>query len=159
MRPPVATRDAIAGIRHAIVDVDPGPGVGGDGHEGQVGPGRAHHHDGSARGIDPDRGLLAIGDLVEPGREIQFARRDPNTARADLERMVEGLKARLDVPARGALYFSCLGRGRHQFGDDSAEMRLLQSLLGDVPLAGFYANGEISHNRLYGYTGVLTLFS
>ncbi|MCP5299963.1 MAG: FIST C-terminal domain-containing protein [Chromatiaceae bacterium] len=110
-------------------------------------------------GIDPDRGLLAIGDLVEPGREIQFARRDPNTARADLERMVEGLKARLDVPARGALYFSCLGRGRHQFGDDSAEMRLLQSLLGDVPLAGFYANGEISHNRLYGYTGVLTLFS
>ena len=31
--------------------------------------------------------------------------------------------------------------------------------LGDVPLAGFYANGEISHNRLYGYTGVLTLFS
>jgi small ligand-binding sensory domain FIST len=26
-----------------------------------------------------------------------------------------------------------------------------------VPLAGFFANGEISHNRLYGYTGVLTL--
>jgi small ligand-binding sensory domain FIST len=23
---------------------------------------------------------------------------------------------------------------------------------------GFFCNGEISHNRLYGYTGVLTLF-
>jgi small ligand-binding sensory domain FIST len=38
-------------------------------------------------------------------------------------------------------------------------MKLVQELLGEVPLAGFYANGEISHNRLYAYTGVLTLFS
>ncbi|MCB1803229.1 MAG: FIST C-terminal domain-containing protein [Gammaproteobacteria bacterium] len=110
-------------------------------------------------GLDPERGLVAIGDLVEPGMEIQFARRDPDTARADLERMITHLKNRLAGPARGGLYFSCLGRGRHQFGDDSAEMKLVRELLGDVPLAGFYANGEISHNRLYGYTGVLTLFS
>jgi len=27
-----------------------------------------------------------------------------------------------------------------------------------VPLAGFFGNGEISRNLLYGYTGVLTLF-
>lgn len=110
-------------------------------------------------GVDPDHGLLAIGDLVEPGMSIQFARRDADTARADLARMVEGLKARMPGPPRGALYHSCLGRGRHLFGDDSAELRLVRELLGEVPLAGFYANGEISHNRLYGYTGVLTLFS
>lgn len=110
-------------------------------------------------GIDPDAGLLAIGDQVEAGMQIQFARRDAETARDDLARMVGGLKQRLAGPARGGLYFSCLGRGRHQFGDDSAEMKLVGELLGDVPLAGFYANGEISHNRLYGYTGVLTLFS
>lgn len=110
-------------------------------------------------GIDPERGLLAIGDLVEAGREIQFARRDANTARDDLVRMVRQVRDRLAGPPRGALYHSCLGRGRHQFGDDSAELRLIQKELGDVPLAGFYANGEISHNRLYGYTGVLTLFA
>ena len=34
----------------------------------------------------------------------------------------------------------------------------LMAALGDVPIAGFFCNGEISHNRLYGYTGVLTLF-
>ena len=73
--------------------------------------------------------------------------------------MVENLKGRLPGEARGALYHSCLGRGRNLFGTDSEEMQLVQQLLGDVPLAGFYANGEISHNRLYGYTGVLTLFS
>jgi small ligand-binding sensory domain FIST len=110
-------------------------------------------------GIDPDNGLLAIGDVIEPGMEIQFAKRDAETARQDLARMIDHLKQRLPGPARGGVYVSCLGRGRNQFGDDSAEMRLVSDLLGDVPLVGFYANGEISHNRLYGYTGVLTLFS
>lgn len=110
-------------------------------------------------GMDPERGLLAIGDLLEPGMEIQFARRDAESARDDLRRMIEDLKKRLPGEARGALYHSCLGRGRNLFGSESEEMRLVGELLGDVPLAGFYANGEISHNRLYGYTGVLTLFS
>jgi small ligand-binding sensory domain FIST len=110
-------------------------------------------------GIDPDQGLLAIGDLVQPGMELQFARRDAETAREDLVHMIEGLLSRLPGPARGALYHSCLGRGRNLFGEDAAEMQLVKRLLGDVPLAGFYANGEISHHRLYGYTGVLTLFS
>jgi small ligand-binding sensory domain FIST len=91
--------------------------------------------------------------------QIQFARRDAETARQDLTNMVEGLKKRSPGAPRGALYHSCLGRGRNLFGDHSAEMKLIQKLLGEVPLAGFYANGEISHNRLYGYTGVLTLFS
>jgi hypothetical protein len=27
-----------------------------------------------------------------------------------------------------------------------------------VPLVGFAGNGEISHNRVYSYTGVLSLF-
>jgi small ligand-binding sensory domain FIST len=110
-------------------------------------------------GIDPDQGLIAIGDLVEPGMPIQFARRDAETARDDLVAMIEALKRRLPGPPRGALYHTCLGRGRHLFGEGSAELALVRETLGDVPLAGFYANGEISHNRLYGYTGVLTIFS
>ena len=64
-----------------------------------------------------------------------------------------------EVPApRGALYYSCLGRGEHMFGRRGAEMEIIREALGDVPLAGFFCNGEISHDRLYGYTGVLTLF-
>jgi len=110
-------------------------------------------------GIDPNRGLVAIGDLVEPGMDIQFARRDANTAREDLQHMVSLLLERLPGPPRGGLYHTCLGRGRHLFGEESAELKLIGDILGDVPLAGFYANGEISHNRLYGYTGVLTLFT
>ena len=53
---------------------------------------------------------------------------------------------------------SCLARGPALFGDDSQELKTIRDALGDFPLVGFFANGEISHNRLYGYTGVLTLF-
>jgi small ligand-binding sensory domain FIST len=109
-------------------------------------------------GIDPDQGMVAIGDLVSEGGYLQFAKRDAQTARADLERMLEDVKRRLGGPAKGALYHTCLGRGRHLFGEHSAELGLIREHLGEVPLVGFYANGEISHRRLYGYTGVLTVF-
>ena len=44
------------------------------------------------------------------------------------------------------------------FGTRGAELQLIEQALGEVPLVGFFCNGEISHDRLYGYTGVLTLF-
>jgi small ligand-binding sensory domain FIST len=109
-------------------------------------------------GIDQQQGLLAIGDRVAPGTAIQFARRDAETARDDLRRMIRALKHRLPGEPRGALYHTCLGRGRYLFGENSAELSVVRDELGDVPLVGFYANGEISHRRLYGYTGVLTVF-
>jgi small ligand-binding sensory domain FIST len=90
---------------------------------------------------------------------LLFVRRDGQAAREDLERMVEGLRRQFPGGFRGGLYVSCLGRGRHQFGDEGAELALVQDVLGDVPLVGFFANGEIFANRLYGYTGVLTLFT
>lgn len=110
-------------------------------------------------GVDPNEGLIAIGDAVENGMAIQFARRDAQTAQDDLIRMVDEVKQRIEGTPKGALYHTCLGRGRHLFGEDSAELKLIQTHLGDVPLVGFYANGEICHDRLYGYTGVLTVFS
>jgi small ligand-binding sensory domain FIST len=62
------------------------------------------------------------------------------------------------VKPRGGLYYSCLGRGDSLFGDDSAEVGMIRTALGEFPLIGFFANGEIFNQRLYGYTGVLTLF-
>jgi len=110
-------------------------------------------------GVDMAQSLLAIGDLVEQGQQLMFCRRDADTAREDLMRMLAHLKARLTGPPRGGLYVSCLGRGANLFGEDSEELKLIRDQLGDFPLVGFYANGEISRDRLYGYTGVLTLFT
>jgi small ligand-binding sensory domain FIST len=82
---------------------------------------------------------------------------------ADLAR--GGRPGAADVPparARtiiGALYVSCSGRGGPHFGGPSAEMKIVQHALGDVPLVGFFAGGEIARHHLYGYTGVLTVFT
>ena len=58
----------------------------------------------------------------------------------------------------GALYVSCSGRGGPHFGGPGAELQIVRHALGDVPLVGFFAGGEIAHQHLYGYTGVLTVF-
>ena len=110
-------------------------------------------------GIDPDAGALAIGELIAPGDRVMFCRRDHDSAVEDMRRMLSGLKRRVGKGrVRGGLYFTCCGRGPNQFGPGGAELRILAEELGEFPLVGFFANGEISNNRLYGYTGVLTLF-
>jgi small ligand-binding sensory domain FIST len=108
-------------------------------------------------GIDPRNQLIAIGDVVEPGMELVFCKRDRAAAQADLGRIVHELKEQTARP-QGALYFSCLARGEHMFGARGAELEVIRRALGEVPLVGFFCNGEISRDRLYGYTGVLTLF-
>ncbi|NQU61154.1 MAG: FIST C-terminal domain-containing protein [Rhodospirillales bacterium] len=109
-------------------------------------------------GIDPARGWLAVSEEVEAGDRVMFVRRDPKSAEEDMKSMIEGLKRRLPGPPRGGVYFSCVARGPNMFGEEGREMSLIQDHLGDFPLVGFFGNGEISNNRLYGYTGVLALF-
>lgn len=110
-------------------------------------------------GLDLQSRRIAIGDRVRTGQEILFCSRDGNSARDDLRRMVRDVRRHLPASAKGGVYYSCLGRGRYMFGNDSQELRLIRSELGDIPIVGFFANGEISYNRLYSYTGVLALFS
>ncbi len=109
-------------------------------------------------GIDENARIFAIADELETGNELLFCRRDGSSAQEDMQRMLLAMKSRLKKPPRGGIYVSCLGRGREQFGDNSEEVRLIHSVLGDFPLVGFFASGEIHKHRLYGFTGVLTLF-
>lgn len=112
----------------------------------------------SLLGIDPERGMLAIGEEVQPGARLLFVRRDRDSAEEDLKLMAEGLKDRLDGRPRGGLYFSCVARGASLFGGEGSELDIIRGVLGPVPLVGLYGSGEISNARLYGYTGVLALF-
>lgn len=110
-------------------------------------------------GIDPLRGFVMVGDDLRPGDRLCFVKRDPEGAKADLKRLTTDLKKRADGrPILGALYHSCTGRGRHLFGTEDAELVLIQEELGPMPLSGFYTNGEIFRDRLYGFSAVLTLF-
>jgi len=108
-------------------------------------------------GVYPEQGWISIGERIGVGDRVMFVRRDGASAMADLKRMVADTKRRAGAPPRAALYYSCVARGPNLFGDGSVELRTISDALGDVPLIGFFANGEISNDRLYGYTGVLTL--
>jgi small ligand-binding sensory domain FIST len=110
-------------------------------------------------GIDKNQKWVAIGETVTPGMSILFARRDADQAHQKLVNMLARLKARLKgSQPKGGLYHSCMGRGENLFGKNSQELKTIQQVLGDFPLVGFFANGEIYHQRLYGYSGILTLF-
>ena len=109
--------------------------------------------------IDPRQGWIVLGAEIAPGDQILFCRRDPDSARADLTRMLRQLKGRLPGPPKAGVYVSCIARGAALFGETGVESALIRETLGDFPLVGFFANGEISRDRLYGHTGVLTLFT
>jgi small ligand-binding sensory domain FIST len=110
-------------------------------------------------GIDPRQGWIALGAEVAPGDPILFCRRDPDSARADLDRMLRQLAGRLQGPPKAGIYVSCIARGAALFGEPGVETGMIRDRFGDIPLIGFFANGEISRDRLYGHTGVLTLFT
>jgi small ligand-binding sensory domain FIST len=140
-------------------------------------------------GLDPARRAVAIADRAEVGQQLAFSRRDAEAARRDLVRICAEIRDELSpeelpfatavgAPAQmartrsaaaaragqseaiaGAIYVSCAGRGGPHFGAPSAELAIIHRALGDVPLVGFFAAGEIGHRHLYGYTGVLTVFA
>jgi len=110
-------------------------------------------------GLDPEHKAVAIAEVVSEGDPILFCRRDRDSAVEDMRRMTEDLKRRVgEKPIRGGLYISCAARGPNQFAAPDRETDIIRETLGDFPMAGFFANGEISRDRIYAYTGVLTLF-
>lgn len=115
-------------------------------------------------GIDPDEGVMAVAQKMEAGDRIMFVHRDDDTVRADLSQTLVALRERVihergNFNPLGALYFSCIARAPLTFTSDGRdELALVRDIIGDVPLTGFYANGEIAGGRHYRYTGVLILF-
>jgi small ligand-binding sensory domain FIST len=109
-------------------------------------------------GVDAGSGVIAVGADLNAGDALMFVRRDPASAQKDLVRALEALKKR--IGARRILaghYVSCVARPA-MFGLVGGEAELIRDTMGDFPLTGFFANGEICGSRLYGYTGVLTVF-
>jgi len=134
-------------------------------------------------GLDPARKGIAIADHVEAGQKLAFCQMSLQAAKSDLRRICAEIREELEPetlsletanalaageagaaphPARriaGAVYVSCSGRGGPHFGGPSAELQWVRHALGDVPLVGFFAAGEIAYQQVYGYTGVLTVFT
>ncbi len=109
-------------------------------------------------GIEPNAGLVVIADEVPVGEQVMFVRRDEQSATDDMQRMVKDLRERISKEPRAGLYYSCVARGSSLFAGDCHEMTVIAEAFGDIPIVGFFGNGEIADDRIYAYTGVLTLF-
>ena len=112
-------------------------------------------------GVDPKVGAIAIGDRVRLGQRIQFHLRDARTSAEDLEMLLERYQRSAEdrgTSSAGALIFSCLGRGEGLYGEPNFDSRLFGRYLNNIPLSGFFCNGEIGpvggNTFLHGYTSV-----
>ncbi len=177
-------QQALDAVRATLAGLQQPDGHAGDGHAvsrtGNFGDDVLVRH---IIGLDPARQGVALADLAEPGMALAFCQRNVQAARADLTRICAEIREELEPeemaldtahalgaseleaaphPARriaGAVYVSCSGRGGPHFGGPSGELQIVRRALGDVPLVGFFAGGEIARHHLYGYTGVLTVFT
>jgi len=115
-------------------------------------------------GIEPQKGILAVGGEVWQGQKIVFTLRDGQRARDDLTQMLERQSAQLGGRKPGlGLYFDCCARGPALYGLPGIDTAYIRNVLGDFPLIGFFGNFELGpsggRNHLLAYTGVLVLIS
>jgi small ligand-binding sensory domain FIST len=115
-------------------------------------------------GSDPQSGALAVGDLMRTGQTVQFQIRDGQAADEDLRHLLDEQKQQMaGIVPRGAVLFSCLGRGAGMYGVPNHDIGLVRQYFGRVPTAGFFCNGEIGpvgeHTFVHGFTSVIGLFS
>ena len=157
-------REALGVVRATLVGLS-GAGSDSVGRTGNFGSDVVVRH---IIGLDPARRGVAIAELAEAGMRLAFCKRNAQAARADLVRVCAEIREELEPeeltmemaaalaapeaesaphPARriaGAVYVSCAGRGGPHFGAPSAELQIVRRALGDVPLVGFFAGGEIA---------------
>ena len=109
---------------------------------------------------------------VPPGREgdgpaevLLAAPRaeDELEAAADAELSQLLAAARDEIAARpaGGLLFTCNGRGTRMFSQPHHDAQAVAKSLGDIPLAGFFAQGELgpvgNSNFIHGFTASIGL--
>jgi small ligand-binding sensory domain FIST len=113
-------------------------------------------------GLDRDSGALAITDRVRVGQTVQFHVRDADTADEDLHELLRLYTCAHEKRPAGALLFTCNGRGSRMFQQADHDARAIRAEVGDVPLAGFFAGGELGpvggQNFIHGFTASVVLF-
>ena len=110
-------------------------------------------------GFDQKAGAIAVADHVRIGQTVQFHVRDADTADEDLQLLLDAQQ--MDDPPTAALLFTCNGRGSRLFGEPHHDVTALRERLGNVPIAGFFAAGEIGpvgkRSYVHGHTASAAL--
>ncbi len=112
--------------------------------------------------IDENTGNITLAQPLKTGQFLSWGLRDQIVAEADLLLTTQQLAEELGASPAFGLLFSCLGRGPFYDGIDH-DLRIIAQQLPNMPLLGFYGNGEIANiagqNQLLPYSAVLSLFA
>jgi len=124
-----------------------------DEHRAEFGPGDFLVR--NVIGADRSTGAIAVTEVMPVGTTVQFHLRDAASADEDLHTLMAERRA------DAALVFTCNGRGTRLFGRPHHDVRVLAEHLGPVPMAGFFAAGELGpvggRNFLHGFTASVAL--
>lgn len=112
-------------------------------------------------GLDPHQGWLALGQRIRENQRLMLVRRDGNAAQKEFSRMTGDLRTRLaGRRPLAAFYAVCQERGQRLFWPEGEEIsRIRTALGGNVPVIGFFTNGELLDGRLHAYSGVLAVLT
>lgn len=110
---------------------------------------------------DDDRSVTLSAQL-NPGERMFWAVRQPLAAERDMRLTLDNLQQELGNSPDFGLLFPCMGRGPYFYGGVDRDLDLVRRRFPDLPLIGFYGNGEIAplngSNQLLQYAAVLGLF-
>lgn len=105
---------------------------------------------------------VTISRKLTVGQYMRWMIRDVEAAQQDFKSTIHQLTQQLDSTPEFGLLFSCMGRGPYFYSGVDRDLMLIQKQLPDMPLIGFYGNGEIApingKNQLLQYSAVLGLF-
>jgi small ligand-binding sensory domain FIST len=114
--------------------------------------------------VDADRQALVVADSLEVGQTVRFQIRDASAASADLSDELRRWSSRHELDdVRGALVFSCNGRGERFFSSADHDAVVVRDGLGaETEVAGYFAAGEIGpvggRNYLHGFSAAIVAF-
>jgi len=110
---------------------------------------------------DDQTHTVTLSRPIAKGDWVRWMQRDADTAATEMALMAKSLNQTATPPVFGLL-FSCLGRGPYFYRGDDADLTAIKAEFPQVPLIGFYGNGEIApmagNNTLLPYSAVLGLY-
>jgi small ligand-binding sensory domain FIST len=118
-------------------------------------------------GTDPERGGVAVGDVIGVGRTVRFQLRDAASAGRELDTVLSACRKRPGYATiGGAIVVSCNGRAQDLFPQPLGaghDILAVRAGLGTNAVSGFFGAGEIGpvggKNHLHGYTASVLAFA
>jgi len=94
--------------------------------------------------VDRDTQTVRLSGSVKAGRFLFWATRDTQVAEHNMRHLLENARTDLHTEPEFGLMFPNISQGPDFFGGVDKGLAVFQEVFPEVPLIGFYGNGEIS---------------